>query len=373
MNNPKMKKVIVVTGVFLTLAVIAFFAIRGYKNRNTNEASTYYAEEVSFLNSQDNVTLSGTLTLPSLDGNFPVAILISGSGPQDRDGQVFGHKPFFVIAEHLAKNGIAVLRYDDRGFGKSTGNFPTATSLDFSTDVKSAVAYLKTRKEVDANKIGLIGHSDGAMVAPMVAAGSSDVAFVVLLAGPGIKGDKLLVNRQEIVERAMGLPEHEIQKSKNRSEQVFEIIAQSKDPQAARTKLTEYGKEHIDDMPEDAIPPGMTKEKFLFKEIESLTSPWFLYFLSYDPAPTLEKVACPVLALNGDKDIQCPSRENLAAIEAALKKGGNDKVTIKELPNVNHFFQECETGYPDEYARIEQSFSPSVLTEISEWIMVQSN
>jgi fermentation-respiration switch protein FrsA (DUF1100 family) len=366
-----MRKVIIVAGGFLALAVIAFFVFRNYNSKAVDDSSTYFSKEVSFYNTRDSITLSGTLTLPSLEGNFPVAILISGSGPQNRDGEVFGHKPFFVIAEHLAKNGIAVLRFDDRGFGKSTGNFSSATSLDFSTDVKSAVAYLKTRKEVDATKIGLIGHSDGAMVAPMVAAGATDIAFVVLLAGPGIKGDKLLVNRQEIVERAMSLPEAEIQKSKNRSEQVFEIITQSKDPLAARTKLTEYGKAHIDDMPGDVIPTGMTKEQFLLKEIESLTSPWFLYFLSYDPAPTLEKVACPVLALNGDKDIQVPSEENLAAIDAALKSGGNNKVTVKELPNVNHFFQECETGYPDEYARIEQSVSPSVLTEISEWIMTQ--
>jgi uncharacterized protein len=209
------------------------------------------------------------------------------------------------------------------------------------------------------------------MIAPMVAAKSRDVAFIVLLAAPGIQGGKLLVMRQELMAKAMGLSEAEVQESIKWNEKTFEIVSRSKDPQTIKADLTNYVKENPPNIPSRFIPQGMTREQFFAAGIDNLTSPWVIYLLNYDPAPTLEKVTCPVLALNGAKDAQVPSQENLTAIGIALKKGGNENVTIKELPNLNHFFQECQTCSLMEYATIDQTFSPVALAEISNWVLQQ--
>lgn len=357
----------------LSIALTVYFSNKPSKKKPQEPSKPYgyHSEDVTFQNTEANITLVGTLTLPSKEGSYAAVILITGSGPQNRDEEVFGHKPFLVISDYLTKKGIAVLRYDDRGFAQSTGDFKSGTSLDFATDVESAIAYLKTRKEIDKNKIGLVGHSDGAMIAPIVAAKSQDVDFIVLLAGPGIQGSKLLMMRSELMGRAIGMSEAEIQESKKINEKKFEIISRSKDPRTLKADLTKYSKENSENIPSHVIPPGMTKEQFVAAQIDEITSPWFIYFLNYDPAPTLEKVTCPVLALNGAKDVQVPSQENLTAISNALKRGGNDSVTIKEIPKLNHFFQECKTCSLSEYATIDQTFSPIALTEISDWILKQ--
>jgi pimeloyl-ACP methyl ester carboxylesterase len=364
---------VIATLLVLSIALIVYFFNKPSKKRaqEPTKPYAYYSEEVTFQNTQANITLAGTLTLPSKGGSYSAVILITGSGPQNRDEEVFGHKPFLVISDYLTKKGIAVLRYDDRGFGQSTGDFKSGTSLDFSTDVESAIAYLKTRKEIDKTKIGLIGHSDGGMIAPIVAAKSQDVDFIVLLAGPGIQGSKLLMMRQELIARAMGMSAAEIQESKKSNEKTLEIVTRSKDPQTLKADLTKYSQENLEKIPSHILPPGMTKEQFVAAQIDEITSPWFIFFLNYDPVPTLEKVTCPVLALNGEKDVQVPSQENLTAISNALKKGGNDNVTIKELPKLNHFFQECKTCSLSEYATIDQTFSPIALAEISDWILKQ--
>jgi pimeloyl-ACP methyl ester carboxylesterase len=347
----------------------------GAKKQRSQEPSIpygYYTEEVTFRNGQANVTLAGTLTLPSKDGNYPAVVLISGSGPQNRDSEFAGHRPFLVLADYLTRNGIAVLRYDDRGFGQSTGNFGTGTSMDFSYDVGSAVEYLKTRKEIKNDKIGLIGHSDGAMIAPMVAERSSDVSFIVLLAGPGVPGAKLLLDRQELLERKMGFSEVEIKKSTRHAEQMIQIVARSNDTETTKAELIDFSKNNYDDIPEYAIPPGMSKDEFISKHIEMLSSPWFKFFLTYDPTTTLQKVKCPVLALNGDKDVQVPSESNLEGIKHALMVGGNQNVTIEKVSGLNHAFQESVTGMPDEYGKIDQTFAPVALTKISDWILQQT-
>jgi uncharacterized protein len=332
----------------------------------------YYSEEVTFKNDQADVTLSATLTLPAKEGKYPAVILISGSGPQNRNSEFAGHRPFLVLADYLTKQGIAVLRYDDRGFGQSTGNFETGTSLDFSYDVESAVHYLKSRREIQNTNIGLIGHSDGAMIAPMVAARSGDVNFIVLLAGPGVPGGKLLLDRQQLLEKKMGLSETEIKKSRNHSEQMIEIVVSSTNTDTIKAQLIEFSKNNYDEIPAYAVPPGMTKDEFISKHIEMLSGPWFRYFLAYDPAATLQKVTCPVLALNGDKDVQVPARANLEGIKQALITGGNKNITIEMIPGLNHAFQECVTGMPDEYAQIDQTFAPVALAMISDWILQQT-
>lgn len=333
---------------------------------------SYYTEEITFQNNKENIALAGTLTLPKKEGNYPVVILISGSGPQNRDEELLGHKPFLVISDYFTKNGIAVLRYDDRGVAQSKGDFKTATSLDFASDVESAIAYLKTRKEINKNKIGLIGHSEGGIIAPMVASKSKDVNCIVLLAGTGIPGDQLLLLQQELISKASGVSETEIQKNKKINTKAFEIVLKSKDTPTLKTDLTKYIKETLKDNPNDNKPKSMTDDEFISLQVDQMTSPWMHYFIKYNPATTLEKVKCPVLAVNGEKDLQVPPKENLIAIKNAIEKGGNKKITIKEFPNLNHLFQECKTGSPNEYAEIEQTFSPTALDEITKWILNQN-
>ena len=333
---------------------------------------SYYSEEVTFQNTNANILLAGTLTLPEKDGEFPAVILISGSGPQNRDQELLGHKPFLVIADYLTRNGIAVLRYDDRGVGQSKGDFKSATSADFATDVESAMVYLKTRKEINKKKIGLIGHSEGGLIAPLVASRSKDVSFIVLLAGTGIRGDKLLLLQQALIAKANGASEPDIKKSTETNTKLFEIVVKSTDNQKLKTDLAGFISETLRKDTSAQIPNGMTKDQFVSMQVDQISSPWMQYFIKYDPGTTLQKVKCPVLAVNGEKDLQVPPKENLTAIKNALIKGGNRNVTTKEFPGLNHLFQECKTGSPAEYAAIEQTFSPTALEEIVKWIKIQT-
>jgi pimeloyl-ACP methyl ester carboxylesterase len=322
---------------------------------------SYYTEDVKFENKTDKVTLAGTLSMPKKEGNFPVVILISGSGAQNRDEEILGHKPFLVLADYLTKKGIAVLRFDDRGFGQSTGDFKKATTMDFAKDVQAGVDYLKTRKEIDKNKIGLIGHSEGGIIAPMIAGNSKDVKFIVLLAGPGIRGDKLLLLQRELLEKQMGVPDAVVEQSKENFKGAYDLIIQSTvNDDDLKTKVNSYFKSKLGN---DDMAKTIT---------DQITSPWNYTLLKLDPKPFLEKVKCPVLALNGSKDLQVPAQVNFENIKKVLTEAGNKKVTTKELPNLNHLFQECKTGSPTEYATIEQTFSPIALEEISSWVLIQT-
>ena len=333
---------------------------------------SYYSEDVTFQNPKANISLAGTLTLPEKEGVFPVVILISGSGPQNRDEELVGHKPFLVISDYLTKNGIAVLRYDDRGVGQSKGDFKTATTTDFATDVESAITYLKTRKEINKKQIGLVGHSEGGLIAPMVASKSKDVNFIVLLAGTGIQGDKLLLLQQELIAKANGASESDIKKSVQANANLFKMVLQSNDNQKLKADLTNKINEIVKNDNSSEIPKGMTKDQYIALQVDQITSPWMEYFMKYNPVPALEKVKCAVLAVNGEKDLQVPPKENLTAIKNALTKGGNKNVNTIEFPNLNHLFQECKTGSPNEYASIEQTFSPRALAEITQWIKSQT-
>ncbi len=379
---------IVYTGEYKDSSVVGVFTQngRGFPLTLTREAAEkaklnrpqepvepypYHSENVTFENREAEIELAGTLTLPKKEGVFPAVILISGSGPQDRNEELMGHKPFLVISDYLTRNGIAVLRYDDRGVGESKGDFGAATSADFAGDVAGAVAYLKTRKEIDPAKIGLIGHSEGGMIAPMVASESEDVGFIVLLAGSGIRGDKLILLQEELINRISGKKEEEIAASLQTSARVYDAIIGTEDNEALKSTLQAILEESIA-AGYVKIPDGSDKDKFIRQQLQSYTSPWVRYFLEHNPAGVLEKVKCPVLAVNGEKDLQVPPKENLSAIKNALEKGGNKHVTITEYPNLNHLFQESDTGSPMEYAAIEQTFSPEVLKDITEWINLQT-
>jgi len=329
----------------------------------------YHSEDVKFENTQAEITLAGTLTLPKSKGKFPVVVLISGSGAQDRDETLLGHKPFLVLSDHLTKNGIAVLRYDDRGTAESTGQFKSATSQDFATDVEAAVAYLKTRDEIDHSKIGLVGHSEGGLIAPIVASQSTDVAFIVLLAGPGIPGDSLLLMQQRLISEAGGTKKADLDKAEKDNKIALDIIVNSTDQKQLKKDLEKYITETVKNGSEDDIPEGMNKKQFIKLQVNQLSDPWLVNFLKFDPVPTLKLVKCPVLAINGEKDLQVPATVNLNGIKSALKESGNTDLTAIAFKNLNHLFQECETGSPDEYAKIEQTFAPEALSTISSWIL----
>lgn len=329
----------------------------------------YYEEKVTFENKAAGITLAGTLTLPSKKGKFPVVVLVSGSGPQNRDEELLGHKPFLVLADHLTRQGIGVLRYDDRGVGESTGTFSTATSEDFASDALAAVAYLKSRKGVDKKKIGIAGHSEGGLVAPMCAAQSADVAFIVLLAGPGVDGEEVLIKQIADIERAEGASEEKIQSDLRMYRQVFHLIKTEQDTSQLRTRMSAIMENEVNSRSEEERKELGDIKTFIKREIDGMTNPWFRFFVQYDPKTSLEKVQCPVLAINGEKDLQVDPKMNLEGIEEALKRGGNTRYMIKELPGLNHLFQTSKTGSPTEYKRIEETFSPVALEIVSGWIL----
>jgi fermentation-respiration switch protein FrsA (DUF1100 family) len=315
----------------------------------------YKEEEVTYTNKSAGVTLAATLTIPRGKGPFPAVVLITGSGPQDRDETLLGHKPFLVLSDYLTRHGIAVLRADDRGFAKSTGSFVTATTADFSTDAEAGVAYLNSRPDV-AGRIGLIGHSEGGIIAPMVAARNPDIAFIVMMAGSGVPGDELLVMQGKLISEASGVTEEAAEKSAATERKALEIVKREADVAVAEKNLREL------------LGPTLPEVQ-LGAQIKQITSPWFRYFLGYDPAPALMKVKCPVLAINGEKDLQVPPKQNLPAIRKALEAGGNPNFEVDELPGLNHLFQTAKTGSPAEYAEIEETMSPVALDKIADWIL----
>jgi uncharacterized protein len=330
----------------------------------------YYTEDVHFVNKKGNFVLAGTLTMPNKTGVFPAVILITGSGPQNRDEEILGHKPFLVIADYLTRNGIAVLRCDDRGTAESGGIFKTATTMDFSTDIEAALDFLLTRKEIDKSKIGLIGHSEGGLIAPMVAIRRKEIAFIVLLAGPGISGERILLLQEALIGKASGESEEAISDATSVSEGAYRLVIGTQNLDTLKTRLTTYFHDRIKSDSTFARTTG-GDQTFIASQVRQLATPWMQYFIQCDPAPTLEKVRCPVLALDGSKDLQVPPEIDLAAIKTALEKGGNKDVTTIEFPNLNHLFQECKTGSPSEYARIEQTFSPVALDEMTKWIILK--
>ena len=332
----------------------------------------YTEEEVAYENKEAGITLAGTLTLPPGKGPSPAVLLISGSGPQDRNETIYNHHPFLVLADYLTRQGIAVLRVDDRGVGESTGDFSQATSVDFASDVLAGIEYLKTRKEINPEQIGLIGHSEGGLIAPMVAVKSPDVAFIILMAGTGLTGEEILYLQGALISRAMGVSEEDIAKNRQFNEKIFSLIKEEKDKKTIEEKLRQMFMEDWAELNEEEKSRIGDPEVFLEAQLKSLLSPWLKFFLTYDPKPTLNKVKCPVLAINGEKDLQVPPKENLSAIEEALKVGGNQNYTIKELPGLNHLFQTAQTGLPAEYAKIEETISPVALKIISDWILEQT-
>ncbi|HEY9167141.1 MAG TPA: alpha/beta fold hydrolase [Candidatus Kryptonia bacterium] len=332
----------------------------------------YKSEDVSFKSEITGMTYTGTITEPDSGGQFPAAILITGSGAHDRDETIFGHKPFMVIADFLTRRGIAVLRVDDRGIGGSTGNKMTVTTTAHTADAIAEIGYLKGRNEIDSKKIGVIGHSEGGVIAPMVASESKDVAFVVLLAGTGMPGSDIILAQTKLIEETEGVDSAFLARQLEDTRRTFEIAKSDKDSAGAAADLRSYFESTIGEWGAEIKKNGGKPEESIDDKIRSLLNPWFRYFLTYDPRPALEKVTCPLLAMGGTLDLQVPAEDNLREIESALKKGGNKDYTIKLLPGLNHLFQDAKTGSPKEYSQIEETFSPQALKIMGDWIVERS-
>ncbi|MEA3014971.1 MAG: uncharacterized protein QOD42_3516 [Sphingomonadales bacterium] len=320
----------------------------------------YRSEEVRIPNPRaPGVTLAGTLTLPAGEGPFAAAILVSGSGAQDRDESLMGHKPFAVLADHLTRAGIAVLRYDDRGTAQSIGRYQGATSADFATDAAAAFSYLRGRREIDRDAIGYIGHSEGGMVGPLAAADSPGAAFMVLLAGPGERTRDLMEAQRRAIGQTMGMSEAELDQAGLLQARLMEIAAgdlsQAEAEAAMRAAMSETA------LAGSGIVPAQ-RDMLIRRTLD----PWFRWFLRYDPAPALRALRMPVLALNGSLDRQVLPAANLAGIRAAT--AGNRDVTLTELPGLNHLFQTARTGGLGEYAEIEETMAPVVLRTVADWI-----
>lgn len=336
----------------------------------------YTAEEVTF--GHADVTLAGTLTLPEGEGPHPALILVTGSGQQNRDEEIYlapGYRPFAVIADTLTRQGIAVLRYDDRGVGGSTGEVESATSADFAEDTESALNFLREREEIDPAQIGILGHSEGGMIATMLAARNPDVAFIILMAGPGLTGYDVVLAQAVMLAEDSGASAEELERVRAQQTQVLDTVRNDEGWDELEDLIDEIIAEQIAQLPDaqkaqlgdlDAYAANVVAQ-----QMAALQSPWYRFFIAYDPAEDLAQIRVPVLAIFGGLDLQVPAEANAEAISAALETAGNADVTIEIIPNANHLFQAAESGGVDEYSRLAPEFVPGFLETISEWLLAR--
>jgi uncharacterized protein len=330
----------------------------------------YVEEEVKIESGK--ITLAGTLSIPNSSGSHPAIILINGSGGQNRDEEIFGFKPFKIIADYLTRVGIAVLRCDDRGIGGSTGSMENAVGEDFAKDVEAEIKYLFNRKEINQKKIGLLGHSEGGIIAPLVASRSKDVAFLVLMAAPSVTGDKIISKQIELLARAGGATESEINQALELQKQVYKVARANKRWDELRTAISNDAKESLKKLSPEELKSIPDPDKLIKistdAKIAGAKSEWFKYFIDFDPAKYLEKINCPVLALFGELDMQVPPDLNKDPLESVLKKSRTKDYSINTLPKANHLFQEAITGNPSEYGSLKKQFVAGFLEKIADWV-----
>ncbi len=357
----------VISGAFTQGPATGTFELSRPKPAAPEPPPPYKVEEVTIANGA--IRLAGTLTVPPTPGRHPAVVLITGSGAENRDEEVFGFKVFRLLADQLTRQGIAVLRCDDRGVGGSTGSTPNSTSEDFATDVLADVAYLKTRPDIDAKHIGLVGHSEGGLIAPIAASRSADIAFIVLMSGPALPGDRILLAQGERLLKIRGASAADLAQQAENQQRLFEAVrtnsgwdelekrsraqvdAQAaKAPEAQRASLQQAGYQQVT------------------SQLKGVRTPWFRFFLTFDPATVLAKVRCPVLAFFGELDFQVPVDVNRPVMEQVLAKAGNKDVTIKVLPKANHLYQEAKTGDVSEYSTLKKEFVPDLVPTMTAWI-----
>jgi uncharacterized protein len=327
-----------------------------HRPQNPVKPYPYREEEVAYENPQAKIRLASTITIPSGKGPFPAVLLMAGSGPNDRDESIMGHKPFLVLADYLTRKGIIVLRADKRGVGKSTGDYSQAVTADFASDAEAGVVYLNTRPEVDVHKIGLVGHSEGAVEAPMAAVNNHDIDFVIMMASPGVRGDQLLPAQLRLIEQSTGKSPEEIEKDVATQNDILAAVEKDKDDTALEKDLREK-------------LAGKVPDEQIEMQVKVVSSPWFRGLLDYDPTVILAKLTCPVLAIYGEKDLQVPPDQNLPPIRKALAASGNKNYEVDELPGLNHHFQTAKTGAIAEYGEIEETMSPIAMEKVAAWIL----
>ncbi len=329
----------------------------------------YAAEDATVVNAAAHVSLACTVTTPPGNGPFPAVLLITGSGPQDRDETLLGHHPFLVLADHLTRHGFVVLRCDDRGTAHSTGSFEGATTADFVSDARAELDYLRSRPDVDRRRVGLVGHSEGGLIAPWIAASDPAVAFVVLLAGPGLPGDSILVLQVEALARASGASDSAVAAEGAFERELLARVRAGGDSAALARDLRERIAARLRIEPQYARANADT---LAARQVALVLSPWFRLFLAHDPRPDLRRTRCPALALSGSRDLQVPPAENLPAIAAALRAGGNRDWRTVEMPGLNHLFQTATTGLPAEYGALDETFAPAALDTLTHWLVAHA-
>ncbi len=332
--------------------------------QNPKKPYPYISKDVSFKNETDNILLKGTLTLPEKGSKFPAVVLVSGSGAQNRDEEIMSHKPFLVISDFLTRNGIAVLRYDDRGTAESEGDYSIATTYDFVNDAKYALEFLKLQPEIDKENIGIIGHSEGGVIAPIIASKDNQINYIVMLAGPVLSGKDLMILQKYKIEEQMGVPKEVLEKNSKIFREAYDILT---DSNLDLTSLQDSLSKHFDKAYSGMLPSEDNKSI-----VQQITNVWWKSFIALEPSKYIKNVKTPILALFGSKDLQVPAQENIELLEK-LREDNKLDVQIKQFDNLNHLFQECNTGMPNEYAQIEQTISPDVLEYIKNWILKQKN
>ena len=335
-----------------------------------NEPLPYLEDEVAFKSGR--ILLAGTLTIPKEEKKYPAVILLTGSGPQNRDEEIYGFKIFQKIADYLTRRGIAVLRYDDRGVGGSTGNTMQSTTEDFAGDAQAAIDFLKKQKNIDPKKIGFLGHSEGAIIAPMVAANSNDVAFMVLMSGTGVNGGEVLLEQQKLILKASGVADSLINQNLELQKEINKALNNNKDLNDIRNDIQTFAEKDYETLSPDIKASIKDKKAYINSTVQSqimvFNNPWFKYFINYDPAPALQKVKVPVLITFGELDLQVPVNQNKPKMEEALRLGGNNNFKSIIFPKANHLYQEAKTGSPGEYNELEKEFVPGFLEKIGDWI-----
>lgn len=339
------------------------------RSQKVKRPFSYTYKSFKFPNKEAGIELGATLTIPEGEGPFPLAVLVSGSGPQDRNSEILDHKPFLVIADHLSSNGVAVLRYDDRGVKSSGGNYTQSTSADFATDAAAAISYGRSLPQIDSTKVGIIGHSEGGLIAPKVAAEYQSLDFIVSIAGPAVPITELMTSQNKLILEKKGMSAEGLEILEERLPPIYGIVNQDMEPKELFDTLAREVKSFYNALPEkDQQLMGASSTAYYTAISSTFFSTWFRYFLAYDPGPSWQQVTCPVLAINGSEDIQVSAKENLAAIKKNLEIAGNTNHREIELEGLNHLMQPCKACNIKEYALIEITFDPKVLQLITEFI-----
>jgi hypothetical protein len=367
-----------IRGAFLQAGVRGDFALTRARDAASPgarpaAAAAGHDEEVRFRNGD--VELAGTFSRPAGAGPHPALALLGGSGPQDRDADLFGMPFFRVLAEHLTWSGFAVLRWDDRGVGGSSGSTADSTTEDLAGDALAALAWLRARPEVARDRVGLLGHSEGGAVAALAAA-RGEAAFVVQLAGAAMRGDALLAAQAERLAEASGAGAEKTAELLAAQRQLFAAVRSGQGWEAIESAARQRTLEQIEALPAEQraaiADPRAYADTLVRAELEQARSRWYRFFLDYDPAPALEKLRCPVLAVFGGRDWQVPAAPNEALMRRAFEAGGNRRVSFRTWPTANHLMREAPTGSPDEYAGLPPELVPGLLDELTAWLRAQT-